>query len=107
MVSVSASCRDRNSKPRHPRKIKLLRSLPLPAQQKQRLATQALFRQQMSMNYLHSFIYRHNFDFFRLGFPSAWPGLLDVAFEALCHSLGSPVISALDLTRLELDSRST
>lgn len=45
--------------------------------------------------------------FFRLGFPSAFPGLLDVAFEALCHSLGSPVISALDLTERIIDSRST
>lgn len=62
------------------------------------MALMPIPRQQMSMNYLHSFIYRHNLDFFRLGFPSAWPGLLDVAFEALCHSLGSPVISALDLT---------
>lgn len=50
--------------PRHPRKRKLLRSLPFRHNKKQRLATQALFRQQMSINFMYSFIYRHNLHLF-------------------------------------------
>lgn len=62
MVSVSASCRNRNSLVIRGKSNSCVAFIPPSGTTKAKVGNPALFRQQMSMNFMHSF--RHHFHFF-------------------------------------------